>query len=171
MATLTVTTASDVVDAGDGVLSLREAVARANGTAARDTIVFAPAVEGQTLVLTGGELTLSQDVTIDGDANNDGVDVTLDGNRVSSTTGSRHFSALGTGTDVSLLDLNLVNGNARYAPYGDGGGSIFSQSAKIIIDNSTFVNNFADYNPGGAISSARRIAGRKHNFFLQQPYC
>jgi hypothetical protein len=34
MATFTVTTAADVVDAGDGVLSLREALAQANATPA-----------------------------------------------------------------------------------------------------------------------------------------
>lgn len=73
MATFTVTTVADVVNAGDGVLSLREAVAQANATAAADTIVFAPSLEGQTLTLTAGELTLAQDTTIDGDQNNDGT--------------------------------------------------------------------------------------------------
>ena len=63
MATLTVTTASDVVDAGDGVLSLREAVAQSNATATADTINFASFIEGQTLRLIAGELTLSRDVT------------------------------------------------------------------------------------------------------------
>ena len=63
MATFTVTTAADVVNAGDGALSLREAVAQANATAAPDAILFAPALEGRTLVLTGGELVLSHDVT------------------------------------------------------------------------------------------------------------
>ena len=41
MATITVTTASDVV-ASDGLRSLREAVAQANATPEADTIVFAP---------------------------------------------------------------------------------------------------------------------------------
>ena len=48
-----VTTTDDVVDSGDGFLSLREAVAQANGTAAADTIRFASEIEGQTLTLTG----------------------------------------------------------------------------------------------------------------------
>jgi CSLREA domain-containing protein len=42
MAVFTVTTAVDGVNAGDGVLSLREAVQEANVTAAADRIVFAP---------------------------------------------------------------------------------------------------------------------------------
>ena len=69
MAAFTVTTSTDIVDANDGVLSLREAVVQANATAAADTIQFANALEGQTLTLTGGELVLRQDVTIDGDGN------------------------------------------------------------------------------------------------------
>jgi hypothetical protein len=78
MATYTVTTAADVV-ANDGKLSLREAVAQANATPGADTIRFAAALEGKTLTLTRGELVLSRDVTIDGDWNNDGMEVTLSG--------------------------------------------------------------------------------------------
>ena len=58
MAYLTVTTQADVVDAGDGKLSLREAVAQANGSASANTIRFTAALEGKTLVLTGGELVI-----------------------------------------------------------------------------------------------------------------
>jgi NADH dehydrogenase FAD-containing subunit len=79
MATFTVTTAADVVNATDGKLSLREAVAQANATIAADTIVFAAGLEGKTLVLTAGELTITQDLTIDGDRDDDGLEVTLSG--------------------------------------------------------------------------------------------
>ena len=58
MATITVTTAADVV-ANDGVRSLREAVALANATAGADTIVFSSSLEGRTLTLTQGELVLT----------------------------------------------------------------------------------------------------------------
>src|SRR4051812_7332719 len=106
MATLTVTTTDDVVDAGDGVLSLREAVAQSNATTTIDTINFASFIEGQTLTLYGGELTLSRDVIIDGDQNNDGREVTLSGrqNVGYGTYGSRVFSIAGGETDVSLRD-------------------------------------------------------------------
>ena len=66
MATFTVTTAADVVNPGDGVLSLREAAQRANATEAADTIVFANALEGRTLTLTRGQLNLTNDVAVDG---------------------------------------------------------------------------------------------------------
>jgi hypothetical protein len=73
MPTYTVTTNLDVVDPENGRLSLREAVAQANATPGADTILFAPNLEGQTLTLTGGELVVSRDLTIDGDRNNDGA--------------------------------------------------------------------------------------------------
>ena len=60
MAYLTVTTHLDVVAPGDGQLSLREAITQANATAAADTIRFVATLAGETLVLTGGELTITQ---------------------------------------------------------------------------------------------------------------
>lgn len=103
MATFTVTTADDAV-ANDGKLSLREAVAAANATEAADTIRFAGSLEGKTLVLTGGELVLSQDTTIDGDRNNDGRELTLAGYL------ARILHITGEGTDVNLKDLTLTDG-------------------------------------------------------------
>ena len=79
MTTFTVTTLADVVNAGDGKLSLREAVAQANDSAAADRIVFASGLEGKTLTLAHGELLVTHDLTIDGDANNNGVRVTIAG--------------------------------------------------------------------------------------------
>src|SRR5262245_25072253 len=80
MANYTVTTLADTVDGGDGVLSLREALALANGNGnASDTITFAPGLAGGTLFLTNGELTISTDaITIDGDINGNGTpDITI----------------------------------------------------------------------------------------------
>jgi hypothetical protein len=90
MTTFTVSTTNDIVDGNysQGQLSLREAVNQANATAVADTIVFASGLETQTLVLTGGELVLRQNVTIDGDQNNDGTEVTLRAN------GSRNSDSL-----------------------------------------------------------------------------
>jgi uncharacterized protein YhdP len=58
-------------------------VQRANATEAADTIQFANPIEGQTLTLTQGQLTLTRDVTIDGDRDDNGTAVTLDGNEQS----------------------------------------------------------------------------------------
>jgi hypothetical protein len=117
MATFTVTTRNDVIDPNDDRLSLREAVAQANATAAADTIVFAGSLEGQTLVLARGELVLRQDVRIDGDRDNDGTEVTLSGDDA-----SRVLRITGGGTDVDLRDLTLAEGRA---PEGGNGGAVF----------------------------------------------
>ncbi|HEX6014548.1 MAG TPA: right-handed parallel beta-helix repeat-containing protein, partial [Geminicoccaceae bacterium] len=127
MAIFTVTTAQDVVNPNDGKLSLREAVAQANATAAADTIRFATGLEGQTLVLTGGELTLSRDVRIDGDRNDDGQAVTLDGN-----DNGRLLRITGGGTDVALADLTLTNGQTD-----QDGGAIFLDGRSLRLDGCT----------------------------------
>jgi len=64
-----VTTLADVVDAGDGLLSLREAIEQANGAAGRDTITFAEDLRGGRIVLdeTLGTLRITSDLVIDGD--------------------------------------------------------------------------------------------------------
>ena len=147
MATFTVNTTADVVDGNYSQLSLREAVNRANLTTAADTIVFSGAVEGQTLVLTGGELVLNQDTTVDGDQNNDGGRVSLDGNGSSAhDVGSRHLSLEGSNTDIVLSDLTFTNaGNS-----GGNGGSIFVSNINLFISGCNFSeNSITDY--GGAI--------------------
>lgn len=116
MATITVTTAADVVSAGDGVLSLREAVQQANATTAADAIVFASALEGQTLTLTQGQLTLSADLSIDGDRDDNGSEAAISGGGV-----SRVLAVAGVQTDVTLNDLAILDGNTL-SPSGDSGG-------------------------------------------------
>ena len=100
MAIYTVDTNADTVDAGDGVLSLREALALADATEAADTILFADAVQGQTIVLAGSQLTVNSDVTIDG-----GSGVTIDADEK-----SRVLLVQGDGTDVTLAHLTITGG-------------------------------------------------------------
>jgi Ca2+-binding RTX toxin-like protein len=178
MATFTVTTAADRVDAGDGALSLREAVARANASAGADTILFAGALEGRTLTLTEGQLAVAADITIDGDRNDDGDRVTLDGNqngRVLAISG-------GGGTDVVLDDLVITGGrvvgqngggillgagnglaltqctvrgndtNSDIFEVGDGGGIYAEAGGRLTITASTLSGNSASW--GGAIALA-----------------
>jgi hypothetical protein len=151
MATLTVTTTDDVVNAGDGVLSLREAVSQANATAAADTIVFASAIEGQTLVLTGGELTASRDLTIDGNQNNDETAITISGNRA-----SRILNVTGMETDISLHDLTITAGRTEgdgdefNRGEGEDGGAIKFIGRNLSVDNLVLSENDG-YGLGGAI--------------------
>ena len=97
MAYLTVTTQFDVVAPGDGQLSLREAIAQANSSDGLDTIRFSAAVVGQTFVLTGGQLSITDDVTIDGNNGGSAAQTTVDANHA-----SRVLSITGGGTEVAL---------------------------------------------------------------------
>ena len=144
MATFTVTTTADVVDAGDGVLSLREAVAQANGNIATDTIVFAAGLEGETLTLTGGELVVGRDLTIDGDRNDDGLGVVLSGGGT-----QRLLRSSGAGADLTLQDLTLVEGHVGYSAYG--GGILVGSGTSVTIIESTISECSTDSWNGGGI--------------------
>src|SRR3954469_1282286 len=125
MASITVTTLNDFVG-GDGFRSLREAVGQANATPEADVIQFAPALEGGTLTLTQGELQLTQDVTIDGDADNNGSRVTLSGNHA-----SRILHIVGTATDVTLNDITLTQGQTS-----ESGGAVRLSSGSLRLTHS-----------------------------------
>jgi trimeric autotransporter adhesin len=148
MATITVTTAADVV-ASDGVRSLREAVAQANATTGADLIVFSSSLEGRTLTLTQGELAITHDLTIDGDQNNDGKEVTLSGG-----DRSRILHVSGNGTDVQLRDLTLTQG--RTTGDGERGGAILADGgASLHLDRVTVRDSHTTGlfdAPGGGIS-------------------
>ena len=145
MTTFTVTTTADLVDPNDGELSLREAVARANATTTPDTIVFGGAVEGQTLTLSGGELVLRQDVRIDGDQNGDGQRVTLSG-----ADATRIVRTSGAGTDVTLDDLALIDGNA--GQNANGGAIFVGTGGSLTVNRSTIRSSESGYyEVGGAI--------------------
>ena len=80
---LVVTTTADVVNANDGVTSLREAITFANSDADASVITFASgageAFAGDAVILlTGGELDITEDATIDG--SNAGGELVVDGN-------------------------------------------------------------------------------------------
>jgi hypothetical protein len=140
---LVVTTELDVVDATDGLLSLREAVALANAGADADTIIFDASLGGKTVTLTAGELTLTQDVTIDGDVNGDDrADITISGNDT-----SRVFNITGGTTDVDLLSLTLTDGNA--GDYRGGAIAAFSIST-LEIEDTTIRNSTSGI--GGGLS-------------------
>ena len=169
MATFSVTSTADNGAAG----TLRWAVDQANTSAGADTIAFAPAVSGGTIVLSGGQLILTDAAltSIDGGA----AGVTLDGNHA-----NRIFK-VNLGSDVALSRLTFKNGvdtSDGGAIYSEGsltvtdstfignnagqyGGAIFSQasyyfSSNLTITNSTFEGNQAS-STGGAISSSSAL--------------
>ena len=146
LATYTVTTTNDVIDATDGVLSLREAITQANSNAGADTIDLS--VSG-TITLTSGELVITDATTVNGNG------VTLSGNNASRV----FFVSSGTGT-VSLQNLTVANGKAQggsggFGAFGGGGaaglgGGLFINEGTVTISNVSFANNQAVGGVGGA---------------------
>jgi Ca2+-binding RTX toxin-like protein len=137
MATLTVTTRADRVDAGDGVLSLREALAAADRTPhTADRIEFdTAAMGGSRIVLAGRALVTRSEVTIDG-----GDGVTLDA--------AHRSRVLETGADLALERVTVTGGRDS----GDNalGGGIFAGGA-LRLTECTLTGNEAlgTYSGGG----------------------
>ena len=134
MAIYTVDTNADIVDAGDGVLSLREALALADATEAADTILFADAVQGRTIVLAGSQLTVNSDVTIDG-----GSGVTLDAD------GKSRVLLVQGGTDNDRKDVTLahltITGGRTTGRYEAGGGIRADGYTTLALDHATVSGN------------------------------
>ena len=96
-----------LADGGAG--SLRAAIAQANAHAGADIIDFQPGLTG-TIALTGGELDITDDLTINGP----GADrLTVSGNNI-----SRVFK-VESGETVTISGLTIAGGNAGS---GNGGG-------------------------------------------------
>ncbi|MFZ1429293.1 MAG: right-handed parallel beta-helix repeat-containing protein, partial [Geminicoccaceae bacterium] len=152
-ATLTVTTAADLVDPKDGKLSLREAVARAEASPAADAIDFAATLKGKTLVLTGGELVLTSSMTINGAK----ADVTLSGGDA-----NRVFNIAG-GVDVRLSHLTLTRG---HSPAHESGGAILlgGSSRLTILDSTVEANNGESRGGGVAVGSNSELIIRRSLF-------
>src|SRR5262249_49075265 len=94
----------NLADSGPG--SLRQAILDANALPGADGLRFASPVGG-TLTLTSGELSITDDLILDGP----GVQrLTISGNDA-----SRVFSVSGSATDVVIRDLTIAHGRATGA--------------------------------------------------------
>ncbi len=137
--------AADAADGGG--LSLREAIHWAQ---AGDTITFDSSLKGQTITLLAGQLTLAQDLTIDGDVNGDHkADITISGNDA-----SRIFNIGNSGTDVTLHSLTLTHGRVSGGlnfSYSGGAISAVDGTSLNIVDSS-ITDSYASAS-GGGISS------------------
>lgn len=149
-------------DYSPGDFSLREAIELANQIASLNTIEFDPSLSGGTILLTQGELTISQAVnivglgsellTIDASGNDPTPDENNgDGSRAFNITASKDVSLAGMtvtggdvtgnggavlGKDFSLLDMNIANN----ATIGAGGG--ISGNILFVVD-SIITGNFS----------------------------
>lgn len=134
---LVVTTTMDVVDPFDGLLSLREAVALANDPTAGnmgdgdadndgndiDRITFDEMLQGETINLTQGPLTITSDVSINGNAKGAGLadaiagpDMALAGSNALAAGGTGE--GIGGGTGGGLDGGALTNGGVGGGGYG-----------------------------------------------------
>lgn len=150
-ATFVVTTMADTVDAGDGVVSLREAILDSNARTTAATIVVPAGTYALTqtpvnTLVTGltGDLDISASTNYPLTIRGAGAGTTvIDGGGL-----YRAFVITGFGA-VSITDLTVQGGNAGKS----SGGAIFSQYATLSINNCTFSGNSAGGAGGGAISA------------------
>ncbi|CAN5908548.1 hypothetical protein BH11VER1_BH11VER1_36940 [soil metagenome] len=149
-------------DSGEG--SLRQAIANANSIPGNDIVTFDPAVLS-TITLTGGQLSITSNVTIQGPG---ATLLSVDGNNA-----GRIFN-VNAGSTVVISGLTITNGNSGLASGGailNGGnltlndvivannqivvggpnhGAGVSSTGPLIITNSLFTGN-SGANFGGAI--------------------
>jgi CSLREA domain-containing protein len=173
-ALITVNTTADELNS-DGDCSLREAVQAANtnlpvdacppGTPGPIVDVITFSVTG-TITLTMGQLTVTDDLIIDGPG---AMNLTVSGNSASRvmqvsagvTLDLRDVTVAdggGTGTGAGILNgggtlkVNATRffGNTAGA-VGSGGGAIFSIDGTLTVMDSTFSGNSARFDAGGAI--------------------
>lgn len=157
-----VTTTLDVLDANDGLLSLREAVILANADGENSNIKFGVAGTFTLTIAPGGESTLTGlpalidqqrgdlDIVADGNLTIDGTsiagDVIIDGNGASRIF---HVQPM----TFTLKGLTLQNGAELNSGVEDttGRGGAIRASANVVIEDSILQNNRSE-GAGGAIN-------------------
>jgi hypothetical protein len=149
LATITVTTIDDVVDANDGVTSLREAIDVAN-IAGGDTINFdpsAPNMNGGTISLELGQIAFGKDLTIDASNLTSGLTINADDDNPD-TPRHRIFDITDPtfGSDpplVTIKGLTLTGGDAGSLE----GGAIRSE-ARLELERCTVAGSQASLGGG-----------------------
>ena len=131
-APIVVTTLLDVVDASDGLISLREAIQQAD---IYGVVTFDASLANRAIILEGGELVISTDLTID--ARGIGG-VTIDANDK-----SRVFH-ISQNAAVELAGLTINGGNDN----DNEGAGIYNEGA-LTLTESEISWNIADSNGGG----------------------
>ncbi len=142
--TYTVTTAADVVDPNDGVISLREAILAANAAIGTpDIILFSSLFNTpQTITLGGTELPITDSLAITGPVSK----VTISGGDA-----SRIFNISGPGTlDVSFANVNLTAGKTTTTR----GGAVSIDNEQVSFTDSSISNSTATASNGGGIGIA-----------------
>ncbi|MBX7102691.1 MAG: right-handed parallel beta-helix repeat-containing protein [Gemmataceae bacterium] len=134
-------TNDEVVDT-DGLMSLREAIARSNGYGSPDTITFDPTVFAtqKTISNVNGEYVVADAVTITGPANRVVLDAKQTGRVMT-------IAAPNIGNLVAISNINFTNG--KITGTGNRGGGIFIEDESVTLTNVTVSNNTSDGTGGG----------------------
>jgi hypothetical protein len=136
MSTLVVTNLND-----SGAGSLRDTI---GASSTGDTITFDASLLNGTLVLTSGELAVTQNLIIEGDIDGNGTaDITIDANHAANT---RVFD-VGAVT-ASLDGLVITGGNSIY-----GAGIVTAGGTNLTVSNSTITDNHV----GGGIRNVGNL--------------
>jgi hypothetical protein len=120
---------------GPGQLTLREAVELANAIPGADTITFAESMSGQTILLGGTQLNITEGLTIDATALAENV--TIDAQQQSRVISFSAFPG-----DLTLSRLVVQNGRTTgNGPLGEGGGIQFLSTGTLTLIESTLSGN------------------------------
>ncbi len=144
-ATFTVT---NLGDSGSG--SLRQAITDANGAAGADTIDFQAGLSG-TILLTSGQLSIADSVTIQGPG---AAVLSVSGNSASRVFYLYNPSSL---IDVTISGLTIDSGVAAF------GGGIVDFGENLTLDDVTVRNNTATVGGGGLAITGTDMALKVQN--------
>src|SRR5687767_8498900 len=148
-ATITVTTRADVVKPGDGKISLREAITRANATKAPDTIVLGKGVYTIALAAAMEDANASGDFDVTGPLTikGQGAKKTI----IDAARLDRLFEIHGA-FKVAFTDLTLRNGATP-----DDGGAIEALKGNLQLKNCVVSDNIAALRGGGINSQDGKV--------------
>lgn len=135
---LIVTTEQDVVDDYDLLTSLREAIEYANGLAGADTIEFDASLTGKTILLTQGELAITDELTINGL----GAELlTIDASGNDPTPDANNLDGSGI---FNVSDSTEINGLTLTGGDQSNGGAIYSNSSELTVRDSVITGNHSN---------------------------
>ncbi len=149
------------ITASDSEITLREALAYAQGLGGSQTVYFSVFINGQEITLTQGQLAIAFSVTIRGNGaantilsggsavrvfNITSGTVTLDGLTITKGNTTSYGGGVYIGGSTVTISNSTISGNSA----GGAGGGVYILSGTVTISNSTISGNKASY--GGGIT-------------------